>query len=202
MGWLKLYYKDKEGIIMLSLFIDTHSDQIIFALYKNEKLLSKTIIEEKKNHSAICMPELIKFLEDQKTEVEDITDIIVVNGPGSFTGVRIGVTIAKTLAYTLNIPIRTLTSLETLIYGFKEDIVAAMEEKNGYYLGTWYKNEKKVDHYEYLNKKEFETIKSEKKIIEPTEIEFENLSKFAHEKEVTNPHAVNPLYIKKIGVEK
>ena len=52
-------------------------------------------------------PAIKELIDEQKLD-----EIIVVNGPGSFTGVRLGVTIAKTLAYTLNIPIKTISSLE------------------------------------------------------------------------------------------
>lgn len=187
---------------MLSLFIDTHSTKIIFAIYKDEKILKAKTISENKDHSSICMPELIKFLAEQNVAIHEITDIVVVNGPGSFTGVRIGVTIAKTLAYALNIPIRTITSLEALIYQYPEEIDVAMEEKNGYYLGTWLKDEKKVDNYRYLNKKEYEILKNTTKIEEPTDINFVALMSFSHHKNITNPHAVNPLYVKKIEVEK
>lgn len=187
---------------MLSLYIDTHSEKIIFALYKDEKILKTKIISENKDHSSICMPELIKFLEEQKIEIDEITDIVVVNGPGSFTGVRLGVTIAKTIAYTLSIPIRTITSLETLIYQYPEDIDIAIEEKNGYYIGTWHKEAKKVDNYRYFNKNEYEILKKTTKIVEPTEINFDYLMNFTHRKDIMNPHAVNPLYVKKIEVEK
>jgi len=100
---------------MITLFIDTHSSFAIMALYKDEKLWLKKEIDGQQNHSSICMPSLVSLLEEAQINLDDISDIVVVIGPGSFTGVRLGVTIAKTIAYTKNIPIRTLTSLELFL---------------------------------------------------------------------------------------
>ena len=95
---------------MISLYIDTHSNEVVIALYESEKLLKKIEVKDLKETSAVCLPTIIQILEDTKKTKNDISDIVVVNGPGSFTGVRLGVTIAKTIAYTREIPITTLTS--------------------------------------------------------------------------------------------
>ena len=99
---------------MITLWIDTHDISLEILLFKDEVLLDKITRNESLNHSTICIPTLVELLERNKLTMHDINDIIVVNGPGSFTGVRIGVTIAKTLAYSLNIPIRSVTSIEVL----------------------------------------------------------------------------------------
>ena len=88
---------------MNTLFIDTHGEVVVLAIYRDEKLMKKKESKERKDHSTICMPLLVELLTESKLDIKDINDIVVVNAPGSFTGVRIGVTIAKTLAFTLNI---------------------------------------------------------------------------------------------------
>jgi len=99
---------------MYTLFISTYDKLINISLLKDGKL--KSTIEEisKQNHSILVMPMIDNILKSNKITTSDLNEIIVVNGPGSFTGVRIGVVIAKTLAYTLNIPIKTITSLECI----------------------------------------------------------------------------------------
>ena len=99
---------------MYSLFIDTHDKDIVITLFKDGKVLSSNIKTSERHHSDFTMPMIDNILKDNKLNVHDLGELLVVNGPGSFTGVRLGVTIAKTLAYTLNIPIKTITSLETL----------------------------------------------------------------------------------------
>ena len=99
---------------MNSLFIDTHDKDIIITLFKNGKVLEASLKSSERHHSDFTMSMIESVLKNNNLTVHELDEILVVNGPGSFTGVRIGVTIAKTLAYTLNIPIKTITSLECL----------------------------------------------------------------------------------------
>ena len=88
---------------MNTLFIDTHLWDIIIVLLHDGLVVKKEEVKNKKNNSEYIFPSIVKVIDGIKLD-----EIIVVNGPGSFTGVRLGVTIAKTLAYTLNIPIKLL----------------------------------------------------------------------------------------------
>ena len=94
---------------MTTLFIDTHLNDILVFLLKDGKCVDKREVINKKNNSEVLFPTIKELIDGKK-----IDEIIVVNGPGSFTSVRLGVTIAKTLAYTMDIPIKTITSLEVL----------------------------------------------------------------------------------------
>ena len=99
---------------MINLFIDTSSSRIVVALTKNSQLIN--IINEVNGHdlSSRALPLIDKLLKMSNTEPSAIDRIYVVNGPGSFTGIRIGVTIAKMMAWTLNKEIVTISELELL----------------------------------------------------------------------------------------
>ncbi len=185
---------------MVSLYLDTHRSVIVFALYKDEKLWKKKEILSPMDHSMILIPSLKEFLEENHLKVEDLSDLVVVTGPGSFTGVRLGVTIAKTLSYSLNIPIRGLTSLECFLPIEEKNVYLSIPEKNGYFIGKL--DEKKITKYLYLSKDEFAELKQINKVLENLEINYETLIQEAHKKETMNPHQVNPFYVKKIEVEK
>lgn len=184
---------------MNTLFIDTHGEVVVLAIYTDEKLMKKKESKERKDHSTICMPLLVELLTESKLDIKDINDIVVVNGPGSFTGVRIGVTIAKTLAFTLNIPIRMITSLELYLDTIQNQEYLVLNEKNGYYTGKI--ENKLIIEYEYIKTSEFDSWALNKNIVFGDKINYENLIVFAHQKEETNPHVVNPFYVKKIEVE-
>ena len=129
--------------------------------------------------------------------------IVVCNGPGSFTGVRLGVTIAKTLAHTLNIPIRTITSLECLAVSLdKPERIVAFNDKNGYYIGIFDENMELVGDYEYLKNIEYNEFSKKYEIYIDVKIDYYKVMAYALNKEPINPHEVNPIYIKKIDVEK
>ena len=93
---------------MYSLLIDTHDKLVSYVLYNDGKVVDQVQLESNMRHSEIAMPSLIEILKKNNLEIKDIKEILVVIGPGSFTGVRIGVVIAKTTAYLLNIPIKPM----------------------------------------------------------------------------------------------
>ena len=93
---------------MLKLFISTYNELIQIGLFKDNNLFDKSEFETYKSHSEFIIPMIKEILERNKLNVSNLNEIIVVNGPGSFTGTRLGVTDAKMLAFTLNIPIKTL----------------------------------------------------------------------------------------------
>ena len=182
----------------MNLFIDTHLNDVVIILSNNGRICKdKTIIGEKQN-SRIIMPTIKKLLNNEKPK-----SIVVVNGPGSFTGVRLGVTIAKTLAYTLGIPIYTITALECMAISVDDsEKIVAFNDNNGYYIGIFNKRNKLIGNYEYLNNIEFNEFKKEHNILENIKLNYENIINFALTKKPINAHKVNPIYIKKIDVEK
>lgn len=96
------------------LAIDTSTNVLGVALIDDEKVIGEHITNMKKNHSIRIMPAIESLLKECDTKTSELSKIVVAKGPGSYTGVRIGVTIAKTLAWTLNIPLVGISSIEVL----------------------------------------------------------------------------------------
>lgn len=99
---------------MKVLAIDTSNFALGIALAQEDYVIGEYITNIKKNHSLRVMPAIEGLLRDCETNPADLEKIVVARGPGSYTGVRIGVTIAKTLAWTLQIPLTGISSLEVL----------------------------------------------------------------------------------------
>ena len=135
---------------MYTLFIDTHAANTLLILYKDNNLY-KIKNKESNSQSEVIMPTLIELLEEENLTVDNLSKIAVVIGPGSFTGVRLGVTIAKTIGYCKNIPIVTVTSLE-LGLPTKAPFISE-PEKNGYYIGSVINDS--IQNYQYLKKDEY-----------------------------------------------
>jgi len=87
------------------LFLDTTSSQIILALFKNQQLIDKLIKKASFRQAEILLKEMDKFLKRNKVNLRQIKGIIIVKGPGSFTGIRIGIAVANTISFALNIPL-------------------------------------------------------------------------------------------------
>lgn len=96
------------------LAIDTASYVLGVGLLKDGKPLGSIVTHEKKNHSLRLMPAIRSLFDEVDMMPKDLDRIVVDHGPGSYTGVRIGVTTAKTMAYSLNIPVVGVSSLEAL----------------------------------------------------------------------------------------
>ncbi len=187
---------------MYSLFIDTHDKKVIIILYKDGKIINKTVEESKNKHSEITMPILDKTLRDSGVEPNELGEIIVVNGPGSFTGERIAVTIAKTLAFTLNIPIKAIDSLSILALNVESDLkIVAIEDRNGAFVGVFDKENSVLEDFKYLNKTDYLEYKNNNKVQTEADIaiDYEKVYEFTKNLVNLNPHEVKPLYIKGIS---
>lgn len=99
---------------MNMLAIDTSSQVLGVALMKNNQIAAELTTYLKKDHSSRLMPAINQLMQQIDMKPEDLNQIAVAHGPGSYTGTRIGVTTAKTLAWALDIPIVPVSSLKIL----------------------------------------------------------------------------------------
>ena len=187
---------------MYTLFISTFDKLITIGLLKNGEVISELTKESSKNHSIHTMPMIDEILKINNLLPSYLNEIIVVNGPGSFTGVRIGVTIAKTLAYTLNIPIKTITSLKAYAVSSDKETnkLVTIEDLKGKYIGYFDKNNNLLSDYTYLKNDEYEAYIKEKEqyLINNNTFDLNKIYKSLQTEDSINPHIVNPIYIKGI----
>lgn len=197
---------------MRILYIDTSSSYLYTSIVENDKLISEIKEEFGQSLSEVALPRIVSMFEDNNLSPKDIDKIIVVNGPGSFTGIRIGITIAKIYAWSLNIPITTIYSLEAMAISSKKDTyhVPILNARRGYVYTAIYDKDykevlkpchilltdlqeklKDIKEYEYISNDEFDDL--ELNSYSPDMVKVVNYFK---EKENINPHAVNPEYLK------
>lgn len=84
---------------MITLAIKAGSSETAIALFKDKKLVAETSWKSQSNEAEKLLPSIQHLLNDKKIAIKNIEEIFVIRGPGSFTGLRIGVTVANTLAY-------------------------------------------------------------------------------------------------------
>lgn len=99
---------------MKILAIDTSTLVLGVAVLKEGSLLGEVTTHLHKNHSVRLMPMIAHLLEELELKVEDLDAIAVAAGPGSYTGIRIGFTTAKTIAWSRQIPLLPVSSLAAL----------------------------------------------------------------------------------------
>lgn len=187
---------------MRSLFIDTHSEKVTICLVDGEKEYTKNARSER-SHSEVVMPLIDDIFKSANLKPQDIDEIVVVNGPGSFTGVRIGVTIAKTLAYTLNVPIKTISSLEAYGASAGEDFdVIGVADPKGMYSAR--KIDNNYTEFMYQKRDAFNkyVLDNKFKVLESDKLDVKKILEYVSGKDTVNPHLVNPIYIKEIDALK
>lgn len=191
---------------MYSLFIDTHNDLMVVGLYNNTKVLSIEKFKSNQSHSNNLVLMIDKVCNQNNIKINDLKEIIVVSGPGSFTGIRIGVTVAKTLAYALNISIKTISSLELkAVSSISKKLKVCVEgDKNGYFVGLFNGNRLQNDMF-YLSTKGFEDyLKSNnyiKNVVDEITLDYQAIYDYVKTLPSLNCHEVKPLYVKIIEVQ-
>ena len=107
---------------MFQLLLDSSNKFLSVGLAKDGKVVDKICYEAWQRQSEMMATEVGNILKRNKVENKDLDGVVVGIGPGSYTGVRIGVTIAKTIAYALKIKVYGKSSLSLLKHPEKPTI--------------------------------------------------------------------------------
>ena len=102
----------------MELAIDTSSNVVSVALSHKGEILASLVWQTTQNHTIELLPNLVCLLQQAKAELSSIEAIIVAKGPGSFNGLRVGISTAKGLAFVLDIPLLGVNTLEVEAYPF------------------------------------------------------------------------------------
>lgn len=111
---------------MNSLIIDTSTKYLYIGLVQDDKILAERIFEGSKNHAGNSVYQIDLLLKEHNLKTSDLDNVYCGYGPGSYTGVRISVTIAKMLASFSNINLYGISSLYLAGSGYDNKNVAVM----------------------------------------------------------------------------
>ena len=130
---------------MISLFLNTSSNYLSLCLYEDNKILASIHKQMDRDLPKETLFLLENMLKKENLTPKDIDEIICVRGPGSFTGLRVGVTIAKTFAYFLNKKLYSISSLEVMALSAEADIkVPIIDARRGYVYGAIYDKDNNI----------------------------------------------------------
>lgn len=111
---------------MNCLAIDTTNAKLTVVLIKDGAVFYREIEVGKSGHSRLLMPTVDEVLKDGSIDVTELDTVAAVVGPGSFTGIRIGVSAATALAYATGARRISVTSFELIAYN-RETLIAAVD---------------------------------------------------------------------------
>lgn len=136
---------------MLILGIDTSGKMASVSLMQDDVLLAENSVYTTLTHSQIIMPMCKKLLESVGKTLQDVNRIVVSCGPGSYTGLRIGISGVKAMCFALNIGCNGISTLESLAYnvfGFDGAICSIMKARlDLVYCGLFQSDMKSITRY-------------------------------------------------------
>lgn len=201
---------------MISLLIDTCTKNVCIALFKDKTLMDKVVYSNQIDLSSNFMVLINNIFTKNNVKIEDVDKFFVAVGPGSFTGIRIGVTCAKVMAWSLKKDVTPFSSLELLatVDSNNDYIVPLIDARRGYVFAGIYDNHlncitndayiklddllEKIENdksttYVSLDNFDLETILPEYNVNKIIEKHFNDTP--------INPHSLNPNYLKKTEAE-
>ena len=195
---------------MIYLLVDTCTSNINISILNNKKVICEYVDYINSDMSSKILPILDNLLKEKKLELKQIDKIFVVNGPGSFTGIRIGITICKTIAWALKKDIITLSSLELMASTETEKkyLVPMIDARRGNVFSGIYDTELNCikedrlisinelisdlnDNYELLSYDNFNI--NNLRVPKPNVVKI--IEKHLNDTAI-NPHNINPNYLK------
>ena len=195
------------------LFIDTSTSYPIVSIIENNNIKAMFNKKIDTDISVSIFSILDTMFKELNITPKDIKKIFIANGPGSFTGTRIGVTIAKVYGYSLNVDLIPVSTLEVLAGGVNKDyIVPVIDARRGFvYAGIYDKDLNKIvdDRYISLDKLKEELEGKDYVFVSYDDIAGSIKPKIdlikvinKHEKDIPlNAHGLNPNYLKKTEAE-
>lgn len=198
---------------MKTIIMDSANKYLVVALYEDGKCLASLQEEGNRKQSEYAIVYLQKLLQESHLKISDFDEMVITIGPGSYTGVRVALTIAKTLNATMNLKIKTVSSLKAMA-GMKKAISILDARSKKLFLGVY--NQGKVIVEDCLiNIDEFEKYRDQypnyevvgdASLVDLPEQEI-NLAEHIYtlsslEKEIENVDGLVPRYIKEVEAKK
>lgn len=201
---------------MKTLFIDTSSFSLTVGLIIDDKVYRRDI-DSVNEHSKYALSELNALFKEFNVKPRELDKIMVVSGPGSFTGVRIGVTIAKTIGWSLKknvIPVSSLKAYALSNSGYDYYIPMIDARRDNVYGAIYDKDYNCIFEEQHISieklKEEISQLDGSKLFISTLNIDNNTVKPYLelnaiyncykHEKGV-NAHSLVPNYLKKVEAE-
>lgn len=192
-------------------YIDTSSSYLYAGIAVDNFLVASIKKNFGKDLSKYTISEIAKLFQEASLEPEDIDKIIVVSGPGSFTGIRIGMTFAKIFAWSLKKDITTITSLDAMaLVDTDKLVVPIIDARRGFVYASIHEKDKIILKNQYIKldsliayldnlKKEYLFVTNQDNFDLPSIKYDPDILKIINtyqDKPSINPHLVEPTYLK------
>lgn len=157
---------------MNCLAIDTSGSHLTVIVIKNEQVFCEFLLDSGLKHSTTLMPIIEQTLSKAGLDIKDIDVYSAVTGPGSFTGIRIGISTIKGFSYAFKKPVINVTSFDVLAYNKRErKSLAVIDALHDNFYVQGYDDTVVCLLPQFIDVKKLEQLSKEYQIISSTEIE-------------------------------
>lgn len=140
---------------MYSLIIDTSTKFLYICLVKDNTIVREVKEESNRNHAPGSVVRIEEILKENNIKINNLDEVIVGIGPGSYTGLRIALTIAKMICSFMDIPLKTISTLFLMSSGYDGLVVPVIDARRGNYFSAAY-NDKTILEDKLRTKEEIE----------------------------------------------
>lgn len=196
---------------MKYLFIDTSNSFINIYIVNDNNVLVYKKVETLKDMANTIMPLIREAFNEVNFDIKDIDKIFVTIGPGSFTGIRVGITVAKTISYCLNIPVYPISTLEYLssINTNYSKIISIIDARRNNVFAGFYDSKlntleaEKLVSYNSIDITDDTVVVSYDGIYDSSVLDIDIIKLIDKHKndKAANPHMLVPNYLKKTEAE-
>lgn len=203
MPWISL---QKGGTThMKRLFFDVSSSIMYVGYSRDDILLDFSIRIASRDHAKYLVDRIDQVLRRNRLKLEDLDEIIIGIGPGSYTGLRIAVMVGKMLAFTKNVKLKTISSLYFMTSGYEGRVAALMDARRGYVFSAIYENGKVIltDGYRKFSELKEDALYQQARTVFIDDVNYEVDPKqiAAHAVLVEDIHDLVPNYLRKTEAE-
>ena len=188
---------------MYSLILDSSTKILYIALIKDNSLLEDVYVTGQNDHAKNIVSKVDFLLKKYNIESKDLNNVICGYGPGSYTGVRMAVTVAKMLSVFMNIPLYKISTLKLMASGSNGKVLAIIDARRGNSFGMIYD----MDKNEYIvNEGLYETLllkgKQYDNIVTEESFKVDPIYCFNNKELVENPDLLIPNYLRETEAER
>jgi len=190
---------------MKRLLFDVSSSIMYVGYSKDDILMDFSIRIATRDHAKYLVDRIDQVLRRNKLKLEDLNEIIIGIGPGSYTGLRIAVMVGKMLAYTKNVKLKTVSSLFFMTSGYEGKVAALIDARRGYVFSAIYENGETIleDGYRQFSLLKDEPLYQKARTIFIDDKNYEVNPKLIAQKAVLveNVHDLIPNYLRRTEAE-
>lgn len=187
---------------MYTLIIDSATKVLYEALVCDDKVIDERYIKGQNDHAKNIVFVLEDMLKKENITCNDISKIVCGIGPGSYTGVRMGVTVSKMIGAFLNKEVYEISTLDLISSGCEGEVLSMIDSRRGNAFCAHYLNSVKTDEEKIRNQEEYKALYPNAKIVTENDFIVDPIKCIKNSKLHENPHSLEPNYLQETEAER